>query len=574
MFSRFTVRAAAVAVTLFGLLSSAQTAQAASPVIAFADAKLKACVVAALGTAGPEVTLAELQTLTDLECQERGITSVEGLGQASALDSLDLRRNELTDIGPLSGLGQLRSLTVSLNRIQDVSVLRSLGALLTVDASYNSIHSLGDLSMINSIYRLALGHNSISSASGFAGGVVLHHVDLSFNLLADASFASRLTQLADLNLSNNQLSNAVPFGRLEAEVNLSNQVVALPAIPVDTLQTLPVVRSASLEALPLRLTAESQAYGYETPSGFTWRSNGIGQLFWAESLTRPAGNTLTFSGRFTQVVTRGALTAPTPIVAGSATYLQTLTVTPGSWGPLPVALSYQWKRNGIDIAGATTTTFALKAADVGAKLSVAVTGSKASYATVTKESAQTAAVASLALTATPVPTLSGTARVAQTLTAVAGAWAPATVNLAYQWLGGGVAIAGATASTYTVKNADAGSTIAVRVTGTRAGYTTVTKTSAATTMVTGGVITPVTPTISGAVALGKVLTAVTGTWTPAPVTYSYQWKRDGVAITGAVAPTHTVPAADLGKAITVTVTGSRPGFASATATSTKAGLPK
>ncbi|RFA16276.1 hypothetical protein B7R21_02540 [Subtercola boreus] len=559
---------------LLGVFGVGGAAQAASPAVAFPDAALKACVLTALDDPGPEVALAQLQTLTELACPQRGIASVTGLGQASALKTLDLSGNELTDAGPLAGLGRLESLTLSYNSLQSISVIAGLGALVNVDASYNSIQSLGDLSGLGSLGRLVLNHNSIASAAGFAGGGALRQVDLSFNLLADASFASRLTQLTDLNLSNNRLSSAVPFGSLAAEVDLTNQSLSLPAIPVGTLQALPVARSASLDPLPLRLTAESQAYGYESPGGFTWRSNGVGQLFWAESLTRPAGNTLAFSGRFTQVVTRGTLTAPTPIVSGSAIYLQTLTASPGSWGPAPVALSYQWKRDGVPIGGATTSTYTLASADVGTKVSVAVTGTKASYATATVESAQTTAVAGLVLTATPVPTISGTAKVSQTLTANSGAWAPATVNLAYQWLGGGVAIAGATASTYTVKNADAGSTITVRVTGTKAGYTTASKTSAATAPVTGGVIAPGTPTILGSVALGKVLTAVPGTWTPAPVSYTYQWNRDGVAITGAVGATHTVPAADLGKAITVTVTGSRSGFTPVSATSAKAGIPK
>lgn len=47
---------------------------------------------------------------------------------------------------------------------------------------------------------------------------------------------------------------------------------------------------------------------------------------------------------------------------------------------------------------------------------------------------------------------------------------------------------------------------------------------------------------------------------PAPVTLKYQWKANGVAITGATAGTYTRPPAMLGKTLTFTVTGSKSGF--------------
>src|SRR5699024_1056255 len=87
------------------------------------------------------------------------------------------------------------------------------------------------------------------------------------------------------------------------------------------------------------------------------------------------------------------------------------------------------------------------------------------------------------LTAAPVPTISGTVAVGNTLTAKPGTWKPAPVTLKYQWKRGGSNISGATAATYKVTNSDVGSKITVAVTGSKSGYTTVTKTSAATVAV-------------------------------------------------------------------------------------------
>lgn len=81
----------------------------------------------------------------------------------------------------------------------------------------------------------------------------------------------------------------------------------------------------------------------------------------------------------------------------------------------------------------------------------------------------------LALTA-PAPTVSGTLRTGSTLTAIPGAWTAGT-TLQYQWYRSGAAITGATGTSYKLVKADVGKTMTVRVTGSKSGYTTVSKDS-------------------------------------------------------------------------------------------------
>jgi hypothetical protein len=166
-----------------------------------------------------------------------------------------------------------------------------------------------------------------------------------------------------------------------------------------------------------------------------------------------------------------------------------------------------------------------------------------------------------------IPTVSGTKKVGQTLTAKVGTWSPTPGTLAYQWKRGGLAIKGATAVKYKLGTADAGKSITVSVTGTKSGYVSVTKTSPATKVALLTLKSAATPTISGKGAIGQTLTASAGSWTPGPVAVSYQWKRDGVVIAKATNRTYKLVAEDAGKKISVSTTGTKDGYASQTKTS-------
>lgn len=79
------------------------------------------------------------------------------------------------------------------------------------------------------------------------------------------------------------------------------------------------------------------------------------------------------------------------------------------------------------------------------------------------------------------------------------------------------------------------------------------------------------PLISGSPVVDQTLSATPGSWTGTPTpSYEYQWKRGGVAISGATAPTYLLVSADLAATITVTVTATNSG-GSANATSSGVG---
>ena len=81
------------------------------------------------------------------------------------------------------------------------------------------------------------------------------------------------------------------------------------------------------------------------------------------------------------------------------------------------------------------------------------------------------------------------------------------------------------------------------------------------------------PRISGTRAVGRTLTASTGTWTPTPTSYTYRWKRNGTAIAGATARTYRLTTADAGHNISVTVTARRSGRTATASTSARTAVP-
>jgi hypothetical protein len=88
---------------------------------------------------------------------------------------------------------------------------------------------------------------------------------------------------------------------------------------------------------------------------------------------------------------------------------------------------------------------------------------------------------------TVAPTITGTAQVGATLTAVPGTWTGTeTPVISYQWNVAGAAVAGATASTFVPAPSAQGSTVTVTVTGTNwAGDVSVTSAATSTVAAAG-----------------------------------------------------------------------------------------
>ncbi len=262
------------------------------------------------------------------------------------------------------------------------------------------------------------------------------------------------------------------------------------------------------------------------------------------------------------------VTGSVPKVSGTTKVGSTLTASIGTWTPSGLSISYQWLRDGTAVSGATNSKHVLVAADLGHAMSVRVTGAKSGFATLRKTSAKTAAIAHGTITASATPVISGTVQVGKDLAIDAGTWSPSTVSLSYQWLRDSVPITGATGTSYGLTPDDLGGKISVKVTGAKAGYTTLAKTSSQTVDVAPGtLVNSAAPTITGSAKTLATLTGHDGTWAPAGTALHRQWLADGTAIAGATGATYVPVRADIGKRISFRVTGTKPGYTTLVKTS-------
>jgi hypothetical protein len=321
------------------------------------------------------------------------------------------------------------------------------------------------------------------------------------------------------------------------------------------------------------------------PLSYQWNKNGAAiSSATSSTYTTPVEVTSDNGAQFTVVVSNSAgsvvssiatLSVTTSPVSPSITTQppnqttfagQTATFSVVANGTSP--LSYQWRKNGAPIPGAMSASYTTPietTSDNGALFSVIVSNSAGN---VTSNSA------TLTVNPDPVAPSITSQPASQAIianqTATFSVSASGTTPLSYQWKKSGTAISGATSSTYTTPaetTADNGALFSVVVSN-----------SAGTATSNSAVLTvnpaPVAPTITSepanrTITAGQTATFSVGASGTAPL--SYQWQKNGTAISGATSASYTTPAettSDSGAQFIVVVRNSAGGATSNAATLT------
>lgn len=255
---------------------------------------------------------------------------------------------------------------------------------------------------------------------------------------------------------------------------------------------------------------------------------------------------------------KGVFPTPRPSVSGTYVYGSILKGTPGAGFPAGTSFAYQWQRDGTDISSASSSTYQVREADIGRGLRLRVRAKLRGWITDYTYTVN-ATVQPKTFLATATPVIDGIVRVGGELTTNTGTWTP-PATFSYRWYRDGKQISGATSKTYTLTSADKGSTIKVRVSASRKGYTSVATYSKATATVGSGITSHPVTIEDSTPRVGQNIGLKRGVWQPDPVSYRYKWYRDGEVIDGATARRYTVTAADYGKRLRVRVIGTKEGY--------------
>jgi hypothetical protein len=251
-----------------------------------------------------------------------------------------------------------------------------------------------------------------------------------------------------------------------------------------------------------------------------------------------------------------------PPALGRAVVGKTLTPQLGTL-PEGSSVTYSWLDGETAIPGETGPSLLISAPLAGHDIAVRVTVRKVGFEEVVLTSLNTkVAIGTLDILT---PTLLGNALVGSTLSTEALNLDPET-QVAIQWLENGNPKVGSTSIKLTLTSSMVNKEVSVRFSFTRPGFETLTLTTRS-VKVGLGVLTAVTPKITGTAKGAKTLTAVSAKRV-ITATIQYQWLLDGKAIKGATKSTYKVLSTQKGHKISVQVTQVAAGYKSAVNIST------
>ncbi len=175
-----------------------------------------------------EVTKETMDSVTELDLSNKGITDIKGLEVFDKVNTLKLSNNNISNLSPIRDLTGIQYLYLNNNNISDLSLLvTSLEdaevALNILDLSNNKIADITMLSNFNNLITLNLSGNQISNIDSVAGLENLQDLYLGSNNITDITPVSTKESLKNLNLENNKITKIESLETKNLEsLNLKN----------------------------------------------------------------------------------------------------------------------------------------------------------------------------------------------------------------------------------------------------------------------------------------------------------------------------------------------------------------
>jgi hypothetical protein len=375
-----------------------------------------------------------------------------------------------------------------------------------------------------------------------------------FNETSAGSATGTLTLTTNTGVSSEQVSLAGTATPAPPQISLSATSVNVGSATAGTTATSSLtVSNLGGSNLTISLISVSAGpfgvSGITTPATIAPGGNATLKLAFSPTAAGSDSSTITITSNDPQTPTSIVSLSGTGTTAAVAPTITTQpanqTVTPGQTATFTVVaggtapLSYQWQKNGANIAGATLasyTTPATAISDSGSTFRAVVSNTAGTVTSAAATLTVNAAAVAPAITTQPANQTVTPGQTA-TFTVVAGG----TAALSYQWQKNGANIAGATSASYTTPAtviSDSGLSFRAVVSNTAG-----TVTSAAATLTVNPAA--VAPTITTQPANQTVTPGQTATFTVVAggtAALSYQWQKNGANIAGATSASYVTPA--------------------------------
>ncbi|NPD03514.1 CHAP domain-containing protein [Nocardioides sp. zg-1308] len=241
-------------------------------------------------------------------------------------------------------------------------------------------------------------------------------------------------------------------------------IVGTPAVGAP-LEVVPGSWSPTPTSINVRWLADGAAIPGATAPGYVPTPDVKGKALTAEVTAQLDGYTAGQASLATAPVAPGVFqrTAEATI-QGVAEVGQTLTLTPSSWAPQPAKVTTQWYADGVAVDGATGPSIVLTRDHVDRRISARVQASASGYRKSSSRAAETTPVLAKPVVITSPSRVKGAPEVGRKLVAQVGGLKPTDATATYRWFRDGQPIAGTTKPTYTVRRADLGRALSVRIT--------------------------------------------------------------------------------------------------------------
>ena len=177
---------------------------------AIADPALRQCITEAAGVpaAGP-LTAAALATIEELDCNDRGITTLKGMPVLPNVYAIGLNGNAITSTAGFPVQPELFILGLNNNALTDLKGLPSQPTLSTLAVGYNQIASLDAMAEFRGM-SILINNNKLTTLANLKAPNA-KHIAANDNLIATVDGLPARTGLVGLGLSRNKITTVAPL---------------------------------------------------------------------------------------------------------------------------------------------------------------------------------------------------------------------------------------------------------------------------------------------------------------------------------------------------------------------------